>query len=777
MLRAAEAGSDDDDGEDRHDDDTTTTFLTTTTPSGMAPPPRSHASVAHRMVLRAEADDASTSPSHHLHPPLAPPPSTQQPRPTPASAVPPPPPPPAPAVQRAGRPAAAAAGAAACGADARDASDGAGAGGAAAGCARGAATAATGDAGRSADDGSDSDGDECGVEESTPTSSDDGSSEADDRYETVCVACHRHIAKEDPGYSCEVLGCRVTRCPRCTVDPSADFWCLRHGGGDASGAGATQSAAAASDGDTRGRCTIARLADVLDDAAAFGLEHAIAALSDCRDDPDMRDLLSDVKDAMEWAPAGTTQARGGALRRLREYLTVAPAPLLRAAATPATFDVLMAGYVTVRTRRSRRARRPPEWDGSTVKPTSVRNEVNAVVGLARVAGILRGDPKGSLPQMRRVMKACGCNAKSDASPRCYSFAWELAAAMRLGHVNGPTAFAVWALCVTATHLVLRPRYVRGLNGAELTHCGGDRYSLRYERGDKTNQPAMPPASSAGAGGQEDPTSQPPAVDGDVSDSDDTVPATDGLPTAHPRQTGAAGAVLHAALATWHDIRGPVDKDLPVFCRIETARTDKAPKGAQPARYGPEGTPCWVWPATQLSEKVIKREMVKFLTPIVGRSRALKRVLSGFRGGGEMELVQLRAPLEVRATIGWWRARRVAQEGAIINYEGCSMEDMWHWTRKLGAVYMQVLAPGVHRTTPPRFSRSIRRRHTFRMLAHSAAAVATAGAGASASAGAGAGSGGAAASAAADATGGDRRVPVSGTLRAAARARAMARPPQ
>ena len=66
----------------------------------------------------------------------------------------------------------------------------------------------------------------------------------------------------------------------------------------------------------------------------------------------------------------------------------------------------------------------------------------------------------------------------------------------------------------------------------------------------------------------------------------------------------------------------------------------------------------------------------------------------------MELVELGASVAVRATIGWWRAKRLSAEGALITYEGCSTEAMCEETSFLGSTYIRVRAPGVYTVTPP-----------------------------------------------------------------------------
>ena len=140
--------------------------------------------------------------------------------------------------------------------------------------------------------------------------------------------------------------------------------------------------------------------------------------------------------------------------------------------------------------------------------------------------------------------------------------------------------------------------------------------------------------------------------------------------------------------------------------------------APAGRKAPDPIPVFWWPNTGLTSEVIKRHLVKFLTPIIGAKRARMRVLSGMRGGGEMELKLIGAPPEVRATIGWWKVRLLRAEGAIVTYDGCSVEAMGYWTRMLGDSYLRVLAPGVHTTTPPTVTgRSVRSRQLqFRTVA-------------------------------------------------------------
>jgi hypothetical protein len=175
----------------------------------------------------------------------------------------------------------------------------------------------------------------------------------------------------------------------------------------------------------------------------------------------------------------------------------------------------------------------------------------------------------------------------------------------------------------------------------------------------------------------------------------------GVPPKHPRVSASAGDLLTELQTSWRRIRG--DDAGPLFCRVEAARqTKKVPRGARLVWWMNQSkvsTPVFVWPSSSLSERIIKRWLVRFVTPIVGAERARLRVASGFRGGGEMELVELNAPLPVRATLGWWVARRVSAEGALVTYEGASVEAMLAWTARLGTLPIQVLAPGVFRFVP------------------------------------------------------------------------------
>ena len=80
----------------------------------------------------------------------------------------------------------------------------------------------------------------------------------------------------------------------------------------------------------------------------------------------------------------------------------------------------------------------------------------------------------------------------------------------------------------------------------------------------------------------------------------------------------------------------------------------------------------------------------------------------------MELAKHRASVAVRATIGWWRQKRISAEGAMITYEGCSTEEMALETSFLGSTYIFVEAPGVFSTTPPpNVARSARHRRSAR----------------------------------------------------------------
>jgi len=344
-------------------------------------------------------------------------------------------------------------------------------------------------------------------------------------------------------------------------------------------------------------------------------------------------------------------------------------------------DIVLALYVNARCGVARR--RPPEW-GKLPERSVVRGEVSAIVGLLRLAGVLPHDPRGSIPKTRIALRKCKCCEKHEASPRGYTFMWELEAAWRLGvDRSDPREVCVWAWAVVTICYLLRPVYTRSLSQAEVSgHEAGAR-TLRWQRDDK-GRPAGRPADA-------------PAL---------TVAPPASLPAKHPRLTAASHPLLRTALSILEKNR-PASRDATdlLFCRVEAARTTRVPKGAIARPWKPPGgtrepvTAYW-WPRTPLSEEMVTRHLRRFLTPIIGPERAAKRVPSGLRGGGEMELMERGAPLPMRATQGWWRAKRLAAEGAMVTYEGCSVECMALWTSRLGSRYIRVLAPGVYTTTIP-----------------------------------------------------------------------------
>jgi hypothetical protein len=296
----------------------------------------------------------------------------------------------------------------------------------------------------------------------------------------------------------------------------------------------------------------------------------------------------------------------------------------------------------------------------------------------------------------------GCMRKLDASPRAYTFLWELVAARP--YCKSPQAIAVWTLCIATIFFLLRPSYAKAADARALRHVNGQQYRFYLDTGDKSNQPRIMPCTS------------------DDSDSDNEKPparkrqrraTTNGnttLPPAHPRHTAAAGNTLHRAMSEWAPVRGPMAPGEPWFCRIEPARqTTRAPKGARPTTC--EGQACWLWPGTQLSAEVVKKQMVSFLSPIIGEDRARIRNLCGLRGGGETEHAHRKVEPHVRATIGWWKIRRLQEIGAMVGYEGASVEEMCDATRGLGTRYIRYLSPGVFTTTPP-VPRSVRQRRIF-----------------------------------------------------------------
>ena len=455
-------------------------------------------------------------------------------------------------------------------------------------------------------------------------------------------------------------------------------------------------------------------------AAARGLANALRELGPgWKTDPDLKDLVADLTETVGHVASGTAAKGATAIRRLRELIDVLPTRITNATATHNLIDIVLADFVMRRTGRARRVAIPRPWrDGGVPQPQSVRTEVCSIIGLLRVAGLLPVDPRGSIPKTRRAMRACGCQKKAQASPRHYTFLWELIEAYKHGLATSDVCrLAVWCFAVTAIHFLLRPRYARLVSGREISRVSGRRYRLRFARGDKTNQPPLPPAVPAAAAANDDTDM---SDDSDVDDRKDASARSTlhrSVPTAHPRYTGSAGPWLHLAQRLWREVRGECGDTEPLFCRVEPARqTGKVPVGAVRTTFN--GSDCFMWTATKLSEYRIKRELVAMLTPIIGASRAAKRTAAGLRGGGEMELAELGKSASVRATIGWWVARRIATEGQIVVYEGSSIESMWEATADLGSTYIRVLAPGVYTTSPPGrlITRSVMQRATARRLA-------------------------------------------------------------
>lgn len=561
---------------------------------------------------------------------------------------------------------------------------------------------------------------------STSESSDDDDSDDsdDDRFSTECTNCNIHISRSDRGMSCDVFGCRATQCNQCLPEPTT-YLCRQHGdvlgahrdreAGAAETAGAARVSVASAGAPaqlvqprpphTSPAALIRALPEVLRAAAKTGVDTALRAVEGWSRDHDMCELVEDLVETLEFNPS--TRAKGSsAVTRLEEYLAVAPSPLRQALASASTIDILLSSFVTCRLRAgTRRAHAvPDQWKGRPIPdPVSVRGEVAATVGLLRLAALLPADPRGTLPITRRAMKKCGCLVRKEASPRGYTFLWEWIAAWEHGIVprDNPQAIAVAALGVTAIHFLLRPIYVRSLAPREITPDGAG-WLLRWAHGDKTRRrragggaAAAATAAGAGSGG----ASAAAACGGSSEGAGSSTPAMRGLPPSHPRLSAAEGSLLSTLLTAWRRMRGP-DATGRLFCRTERARqTSKVPKGARLVQWQleeEEPVPTFIWPDSRMSERMIKTWMVRFLTPLIGKRRALRRVISGFRGGGEMEFVELGAPLNVRATVGWWVSRRISAEGALVTYEGSSVESMRTWSARLGSLPIIVLAPGVYR---------------------------------------------------------------------------------
>lgn len=540
-------------------------------------------------------------------------------------------------------------------------------------------------------DGSDASGG--GSEEDT--SSDSVSSDTESvasGYSTDCVRCDAHVTQSADGTLCESEGCLATLCVVCRPAPKPTdppWWCPKHA--VAAGAGRQHSTRVAETGVP----TVAELPEAIaTGAAGRSIASAMQEVAAWRDDPDLVDMLDDLADTLEFGPIATATKGKSATRRLAEFVAYLPVRLSRARAVHDVIDIVMATYVNARCGVARAS----PWQPPRPLPSVVRGEVGAIVGLMRLAALLPPDPRGTIPRTRRALKKCGCCQKYDASPRAYTYAWELEAAWRVSvDHRDPTAVFVWCLCMTAVVFLLRPKYVRMVVPREFAREMGI-WRLTWQCDDKGRPAARPAGASALR----------------------WVPAS-GIPARHPRLTAGGGPLVHRAISTAKAARP--SEDGPLFCRVERARTDKVPKGAVsrpwkptgPAAGGPE-VPAYWWPQSQLSEVSIKRHMVRFLTPIVGSERARVRVLSGARGGGEMELKEDGAPIHMRATQGWWRARLLAAEGALVTYEGCSIEVMAHWTSRLGRMYIEAKAPGVIQITPPRdVPRGVRSRGKWRRI--------------------------------------------------------------
>ena len=571
-----------------------------------------------------------------------------------------------------------------------------------------------------------------GASGNAPSSSEgsesDASSGGNSLFSTECLQCHRHIARGDGGFVCEIRGCRATRCPECAGPAAADteWWCRQH-------APTAQPIAAVAASGVEGApaaptlVLVRALPTTLQDAARAGLERAAADLpAGWRADPDLGELLADVQDTLEWG-ASATRAKGrSAVRRLAEYLAVAPRALLDAVATARSVDILLAGFTSARCGTARRQAIPEGWRRDDLNAPqwrrSVGSEVAAIIGLLRLAKVLPADPRGTIPITRRVLRKCKCLSKLEASPRAYTFAWELRAAFACGSAcRDARTFAVFSLLVTCLYFLLRPRYGKGARRRNLYPArtdGPQHYRFKWSSGDKTNQPGAPAAAAHAAGaaraaagataaGAAGAASSAVAAAGGATDT--AAAAAPGRasrsasrgPVTTTRLTCAAGDLLHVVLTEWAAVRQPERDDGLMFCRTEVARSvSKAPVGARLSSW--RGVPVWLWPRTPLSPGVVRTAMRGILAPIVPPRALQFRILAGLRGGGEMELVEQGASTRVRATLGWWRARRLTAEGAMITYEGTSSDSMYAATGKLGSTYIRVLAPGVYCTRPTPF---------------------------------------------------------------------------
>ena len=535
------------------------------------------------------------------------------------------------------------------------------------------------DAGDTEDDSSDDD-------TSSSTSSDDSSatdsSSGFSAFSVDCERCSRHVDRNASGMRCTNERCRATVCTTCVPHPGGepDWYCAVHAAARAAAGGAVPRERPATDVPTCVRDLPRIIAGARTRAADHGIAAALQTLGAWREDKDLVELVDDLADTLAFGPASTAAKGRSAVRRFAEFTDTMPQRLATATPSHAIVDIVLAAFVNARCGVART--RPRVWGSALPEPTSVRGEVAAIVGLLRLADLVPHEPRGSLPRMRRALRKCKCCDKHDASPRAYTFMWELEAAWRLSvDRNDPRQCLVWAMCVVAVCFLLRPKYARLCTVGELVIQSTRSAELRWRRDDK-GRPVGRPANAPGL----------------------TVVPPTGLPAKHPRLTAAAGDMLAIAIDI---LRRTVPRgaEQPAFPRVETARqTRVVPTGA--VRYdwvppgGGESVPAFWWPATPITGDQWTRNMRVFLLPIVGRNAARLRVPSGLRGGGEMELVHLGTPVAVRATQGWWRAKRLSAEGALITYEGCSTESMCEETSFLGSTYIRVRAPGVYTTTPP-----------------------------------------------------------------------------
>ena len=407
-------------------------------------------------------------------------------------------------------------------------------------------------------------------------------------------------------------------------------------------------------------------------------------LGDWSNDPDLVELAEDLADTLAFAPKTTASKGQSAVRRFDEFSGFLPSRLADAAPSHDMVDTVLAAYVNTRCGLTRS--KPREWKSLPTCRASIRGEVGAIVGLLRLAGLLPANPSGTLPRLRQTIKKTKCDQRHEASPRAYTFAWELEAAWRLGHVrrDNPRMVIVWCMCVVSLYFLLRPKYTRLVIRAELppvAHAGA--FTLRWQRDDK-GRPVGRPSAAPGL----------------------TVVPPSGIPASHPRLSAAGGDLLRTAMDILRTHVPPALRTSGslLFCRVESARQSaRVPKGAVAHPWTPPGggapVPAYWWPDTPITPTQWTNNMRTFLTPIVGHARAKMRVPSGFRGGGETELVGLGCSVAVRATIGWWRARRITAEGQLVVYESTAVEDMALETSFLGSMYIRPLAPGVYSHTP------------------------------------------------------------------------------